>query len=40
MYDLSSVSQGAKIVAFVVLGVVLLVLSFLYQKLKKMLFDD
>ncbi len=40
MYDLSSVSQGAKIVAFVVLGIVLLVLSFLYQKLKKILFED
>jgi len=40
MYDLSNVSQGAKIVAFVVLGVVLLVLSFLYQKLKRILFDD
>jgi uncharacterized membrane protein len=40
LYDLSAVSQGAKIVAFVVLGVVLLVLSFLYQKLKKILFDE
>ncbi|MDR1156213.1 MAG: DUF2339 domain-containing protein [Bacteroidales bacterium] len=40
MYDLSNVSQGAKIIAFVVLGVVLLVLSFLYQKLKKILFED
>ncbi len=40
LYDLSNVSQGAKIIAFVVLGVVLLVLSFLYQKLKKILFED
>jgi uncharacterized membrane protein len=40
MYDLNNVSQGAKIIAFVVLGVVLLVLSFLYQKLKKILFED
>jgi uncharacterized membrane protein len=40
LFDLSAVSQGAKIVAFVVLGVVLLVLSFLYQKLKKILFDE
>ena len=40
LYDLSTVSQGGKIVAFVVLGVVLLVLSFLYQKLKKMMFED
>jgi uncharacterized membrane protein len=40
MYDLSNVSQGARIIAFVVLGVVLLVLSFLYQKLKKILFED
>ena len=40
LYDLSNVSQGAKIIAFVVLGVVLLVLSFLYQKLKKILFEE
>jgi len=40
LYDLSNVSQGAKIVAFVVLGVGLLVLSFLYQKLKKILFEN
>jgi uncharacterized membrane protein len=40
MYDISNASQGAKIIAFVVLGVVLLVLSFLYQKLKKILFED
>jgi len=40
MYDLNNVSQGAKIVAFVVLGIVLLVLSFLYQKLKKILFEE
>jgi len=40
MYDLINVSQGAKIIAFVVLGVVLLVLSFLYQKLKKILFEE
>jgi uncharacterized membrane protein len=40
IYDLSSVSQGAKIIAFVVLGVVLLVMSFLYQKLKKILFEE
>ena len=40
MYDLINISQGAKIVAFVVLGVVLLVLSFLYQKLKKILFEE
>ena len=40
LYDLINVSQGAKIIAFVVLGVVLLVLSFLYQKLKKILFEE
>ncbi len=40
LFDLQNVSQGAKIVAFVVLGIVLLVLSFLYQKLKKILFED
>jgi uncharacterized membrane protein len=40
LYDLNNVSTGAKIVAFVVLGVVLLVMSFLYQKLKKILFEE
>jgi uncharacterized membrane protein len=40
IYDISNASQGAKIIAFIVLGIVLLVLSFLYQKLKKILFED
>ena len=40
LFDLSNASQGAKIISFIVLGIVLLVLSFLYQKLKKFLFED
>jgi hypothetical protein len=40
LFDIVNASQGVKIIAFVVLGVVLLILSFLYQKLKKILFDN
>jgi len=39
IYDIGNVSQGGKIVAFIILGVVLLVISFMYQRIKK-LFND
>ena len=38
-YDIGNVSQGGKIVAFIILGIVLLVISFMYQRIKK-LFND
>lgn len=39
-YDMSEVSEGGKIVAFILLGVLLLTISFMYQRLKKMIIDD
>lgn len=40
MLGFSSGSQAGKIIAFISCGVILLLVSFLYQKLKKMIFDD
>jgi uncharacterized membrane protein len=38
--DLRGISEGGKIAAFISLGVLLLVVSFMYQRLKKMLLED
>lgn len=40
MIDIWDASEAGKIVAFIILGVVLLVISFMYQKIKKLLIDD
>ncbi|MEM0997313.1 MAG: DUF2339 domain-containing protein [Bacteroidota bacterium] len=40
VYDIREVSTGGKIAAFISLGILLLVISFLYQRLRKLLFDD
>ncbi|MCX6283336.1 MAG: DUF2339 domain-containing protein, partial [Bacteroidetes bacterium] len=39
-YDLSSLDTIAKTIVFVVLGVLLLIISFLYTKYRKVLFED
>lgn len=39
-YDIKDASQAGKIVAFIILGVVLLIISFMYQKIKTLLLDD
>jgi uncharacterized membrane protein len=39
-YDLHDVSEGGKIAAFILLGALLLTVSFMYQKLKMILIDD
>lgn len=39
-YDISNVSQGGKIAAFIILGVILLVVSFMYQKIKGLFVED
>ncbi|HHG86183.1 MAG TPA: DUF2339 domain-containing protein [Bacteroidetes bacterium] len=39
-YDIREVSPGGKIAAFISLGLLLLVISFMYQKLKKLLFPE
>ena len=40
LYDISNMSPGGKIAAFILLGVLLLIVSFMYQRLKKLLIDD
>jgi uncharacterized membrane protein len=39
-FDLTNVSEGGKIGAFILLGILLLTISFMYQKLKKIIIDD
>ncbi|HEY0731291.1 MAG TPA: DUF2339 domain-containing protein, partial [Chitinophagaceae bacterium] len=38
--DLVGISEAGKIVAFILLGVLLLTVSFMYQRLKKIIIDD
>lgn len=40
LVDLRGISEGGKIAAFISLGVLLLIVSFMYQRLKKLLLDD
>ena len=40
LFDIKGASEGARVAAFISLGVLLLVISFLYQKLKVLLKDD
>lgn len=40
LYDIRGVSQAGKIVAFIALGILLLIVSFMYQRLKKLILDD
>ena len=40
LFDIRGASEGARVAAFISLGVLLLVVSFLYQKLKVLLKDD
>lgn len=40
IYDLSGISEGGKVAAFICLGILLLVVSFMYNKLKVILKDD
>lgn len=39
-YDISNVSQGGKIAAFIILGIILLIVSFMYQKIKGLFVDE
>lgn len=40
LFDIRGISEGGKIAAFIVLGIILLIVSFMYQKLKKLVLDD
>jgi uncharacterized membrane protein len=40
LFDLRNLSEGGKIAAFISLGIILLIISFMYQRLKKILLAD
>lgn len=40
IFDVTEMSEGGKIAAFISLGALLLIISFMYQKLKKIIVDD
>lgn len=40
VYDINNISEAGRIAAFVLLGVLLLVVSFMYQRLKKLISSD
>ena len=40
IFDITNIPAGGKIAAFFCLGVLLLVVSFMYQRLKKIIIDD
>lgn len=40
VFDLKNIPPGGKILAFILLGVLLLTVSFMYQRLKKLIIDD
>ena len=39
VYDINNVSETGKIIAFILLGVLILIISFVYQKIKKLVVD-
>lgn len=39
-YDISNVSETGKIIAFILLGVLILIISFIYQKIKVLVIDE
>lgn len=40
VYDISNVSETGKIIAFILLGVLVLIISFVYQKIKTLVIDE
>lgn len=40
LFDIQNIPPGGKIAAFILLGVLLLIVSFMYQRLKKIIIDD
>ena len=40
VYDISNVSETGKIIAFILLGVLILIISFVYQKIKILVIDE
>jgi hypothetical protein len=39
-YDIRGISEGGKIAAFISLGVLLLIISFMYQKIRTLILAD
>jgi uncharacterized membrane protein len=39
LFDIRGISEGGKIAAFVSLGILLLIVSFMYQKLKNLILE-
>jgi hypothetical protein len=39
-YDINDVSKAGKIIAFIILGIVLLIMSFMYQKIRTIIVDE
>lgn len=40
IYDIKNVSETGKIIAFILLGVLILIISFVYQKIKRLVVDE
>lgn len=40
LFDITNVSETGKIIAFILLGVLILIISFVYQKIKKLVIDE
>lgn len=40
IWDIRGINEGGKVVAFVLLGILLLIVSFMYQKIKNLFFKD
>lgn len=40
LFDIKNVSETGKIIAFILLGVLILIISFVYQKIKKLVIDE
>lgn len=40
IYDINDVSEAGKIIAFIILGIVLLIMSFMYQKIKALILSE
>jgi uncharacterized membrane protein len=40
VYDIQDVSETGKIIAFILLGILILVISFVYQRIKKLIVEE
>ncbi len=40
LFDIRNVSETGKIIAFILLGILILIISFVYQKIKVLVLDD